>query len=115
MQNTFECVLSARYGLTAYRKFIRKADIPQCPEFRDNIQCRLVRMSTGAKVAFLRMLRHFYVYGGNWPVFDVPRGITSALGLLIGRAQELKREGLSWGEAKKRLEARERELAFFVG
>jgi len=114
MQNTFECLLSARYDLTAYRKFIRKAGIPQCPDFKNNIKCMMLSASRRSRVSFLRMLRHFYVHGGNWPTAYSPRGDMEKVGMLIEQTQKLKQAGLGWVEAKKQVEAHEKELKFFI-
>jgi len=114
MQNTFECVPSVRCDLTTYRKFIRKADIPQCPDLKNNIKCMMLGASRRSRVSFFRMLRHFYMHGGNWPTTYGPWGDMEKVGVLIEQAQELKQAALGWVEAKKLLETHKKELKFFI-
>jgi len=120
MQNTFDYAVPAGFCLTAYRKLVRKAGL-DAEGFRGRVECTVGDFGYLFRdewLACLRMLRHFYLYGGKWPVVakDVPaqdwrhyRAVsrnteTENMKKIIESAKASKAAGMSWKGAKGRLE-----------
>jgi len=67
LRNNFRHTLDSKSSLTAYRKIVRKADL-DADGFRNQISCELQGEWHHDFIGFLKCLRHFFLYGGKWPV-----------------------------------------------